>query len=294
MSKQISMKHFLTADLHYHVYRISHATLASQPHHHDYYQLCCVLSGGIRHTSQSQSVLLGPGDAFLVPPDFSHSIHFEIAGTEIYSLSFQSSVFRTVFSQADRFLQSLWNSPQVPGNLLQVSLSREQSRDLCELMECLIRQQTEGSPYFSAAPGLIWAMVCILLQRHTDSADAPVQKDSGHAPILRDCIAYIDCNYNQPLTPDGLSRQFGLSKSVLYSSFQEVTGLSLHKYIAKKRILEAQTLIRFRPELQLGQIAAAVGYQDLSTFYRNFLRICGISPSQYRDRFYAEATTEKA
>lgn len=294
MSKHISMKHFLTADLHYHVYRISHATLASQPHHHDYYQLCCVLSGGIRHTSAGQSVLLGPGDAFLVPPGFSHSIRFEISGTEIYSLSFQSSVFRTVFPQADRFLQSLWNSPQVPGSFLQVSLSREQSRDLCELMECLIRQQAEGGVYFSAAPGLIWAMVSLLLQRHTALAETPVQKGSGHTPILRDCITYIDRNYSQPLTPDSLSRQFGLSKSVLYSSFQEITGLPLHKYIAKRRILEAQTLIRARPELQLGQIAAAVGYQDLSTFYRNFLRICGVSPSQYRNRFFAEAATEKA
>jgi len=294
MSKQISMKHFLTADLHYHVYRISHATLASQPHHHDYYQLCCVLSGGIRHTSQSQSVLLGPGDAFLVPPDFSHSIHFEIAGTEIYSLSFQSSVFRTVFSQADRFLQSLWNSPQVPGNLLQVSLSREQSRDLCELMECLIRQQTEGSPYFSAAPGLIWAMVCILLQRHAALAENPPQDSIGHTPVLRDCIAYIDRNYSQPLTPDSLSRQFGLSKSVLYSSFQEITGLSLHKYIAKRRIAEAQQQIRSHPEQQLSQISVLVGYRDLSTFYRNFLRVCGISPSQYRAQFYPDAPAEKA
>lgn len=294
MSKHISMKHFLTADQHYHVYRISHATLASQPHHHDYYQLCCVLSGGIRHTSQSQSVLLGPGDTFLVPPDFSHSIRFEIAGTEIYSLSFQSIVFRSVFPQAERLLQSLWDGPQVPGNFLQVSLSQDQSRDLCELMECLIRQQAEGAAYFSAAPGLIWAMVCILLQRHTTLTAAPTQKDTSHAPILRDCITYIDRNYSQPLTPDTLSRQFGLSKSVLYSSFQEVTGLSLHKYIAKRRITEAQTLIRSRPELQLGQIAALVGYQDLSTFYRNFLRICGISPSQYRDRFTTENTMEKA
>lgn len=288
MSKHISMKHFLTADQYYHVYRISHATLASQPHHHDYFQLCYVICGGIRHTSQSQSVLLGPGDVFLVPPGFSHSIRFEIAGTEIYSLSFQSNVFRSVFSQADRFLQSLWNSPHIPGQFLQVNLGPEHSRNLCELMECLIRQQAEGAVYFSAAPGLIWAMVCLLLQRHATLTENPAQISTGHSPVLRDCIAYIDRNYHQTLTPDTLSRQFGLSKSVLYSSFQEVTGLSLHKYIAKRRITEAQILIRSRPELQLSQIAALVGYRDLSTFYRNFLRICGISPSQYREQFYTE------
>ena len=41
-------------------------------------------------------------------------------------------------------------------------------------------------------------------------------------------------------------------------------------------------LIRARPELRLGQIATLVGFEDTSSFYRNFLKITGMSPSQYR------------
>lgn len=290
MSKHITMEHFLTADRNYHVYRICHTSLASRDHHHDYFQLGYVICGSVLFKQEAQPVLLGPGDAFLIPPGICHSIHFESDGSEIYSLSFREHIFQSAFLRADTgqlltALQRCSDSDQTPGSALRVMLNSEQCRDFCNLMECLIHQQrSEQHGCFFAAPGLIYAMVCILLQRHEAQPQSLLEVNAGYAPVLRDCIAYIDSNYSQALTADGLAKQFGLSKSVLYSLFPDFTGLSLHKYIAKKRIAEAQRLICAHPELQLGQIAAAVGYCDLSTFYRNFLRICGVSPSQYRNR----------
>ena len=79
-----------------------------------------------------------------------------------------------------------------------------------------------------------------------------------------------------------LAKRFGMSRSTFFNMFPQFTGLSLKQYITKKRILEAESLIRSHPDMPLSEIASAVGYPEVSTFYRNFVRIVGVSPSSYK------------
>ena len=37
-------------------------------------------------------------------------------------------------------------------------------------------------------------------------------------------------------------------------------------------------------ELSFSEIADIVGYDDFSTFYRNFVKVTGLSPSAYREQ----------
>ncbi len=97
------------------------------------------------------------------------------------------------------------------------------------------------------------------------------------------CLVYVDTHYTHPLNPDSLAKQFVLSRSVLCGAFQQHTGFPLHEYIPHKRIHRAQILIRAQEHLPLSDIVAAVGYEDSSTFYRNFVRIAGMSPAKYRE-----------
>ena len=106
---------------------------------------------------------------------------------------------------------------------------------------------------------------------------------ANYSHSLLQCIEYIDQHYRETLSLTTISKQFGLSRSAFCSIFPQFTGLPLRQYIARKRISEAQMLIRSRPELRLGQIAVLVGFEDISSFYRNFLKVTGMSPSKYRD-----------
>jgi two-component system response regulator YesN len=96
------------------------------------------------------------------------------------------------------------------------------------------------------------------------------------------CIEHIDRHYKEELSPGDLARRFGLSRSVLFAVFPQFAGMPLRKYIAGKRIKEAQVLIRSHPNRPLSQIATEVGYKDDSTFYRNFLKITGMPPAKYK------------
>ena len=86
MAEYITLKYFHATAQHYHIYRIQETAVAHQPHYHNYYQVCYVVSGEIIHRQNHDAVTLRAGDAFIVPPNFTHSIQFNNKHSEMYSL----------------------------------------------------------------------------------------------------------------------------------------------------------------------------------------------------------------
>lgn len=290
MSRLITLEHFQAEHRRYHIYRVHGSELAHQTHYHNYFQVCYVVCGEIVHRQEGQAVRLGPGDAFIIPPGFPHSLHFESTYSEMYSLVFEESLFHAGFarSNAHQFLAGLQTGSVLSGQTvrLRVVLDEGQRTSVLSLLDCLLRQQESDCPAeLSAAPSLISCVLYLLAQGYYRQPQNAHRLDelTSYNSTLHQCTRYIDSHYKENISLTGLAKRFGLSRSAFCSVFPQFTGLSLRRYIAQKRILEAQMLIRSRPELSLGQIAAEVGYEDAATFYRNFLRVAGVSPSKYRE-----------
>ena len=295
MPELVKLERFGAQVRHYHIYRIQNSVMDHQAHCHDYFQVCLVTGGQILHCQQGESVPLGPGDAFIIPPGMPHSLHFDGAYSELYSLAFELSLFHPGFPQSNayRFLTTLQAEVSEQSVRLRVPLDEVQYSGIQALMDCLIRQQqdTDTPDDLTAAPSLVSSILYLLAQcYYGQPQNNPKLHDltEYNTTVLR-CTRYIEQNYTKPLDLTSLARQFGLSRSTLCAIFPQFTGTSPHRYIAKKRGEAAQLLIRSHPELTLGQIAAQVGYEESSTFYRTFLRLTGLSPSQYREACTAEA-----
>ena len=165
-------------------------------------------------------------------------------------------------------------------------------RDLFTEDEFLMLQQQIAPPEsLSAAPSLVESIVYLLAQsyyRRPQNLPLLTQLTDYKSAILR-CLVYIDGHFREPLTLGELARHCGLSRSTFSSVFPQFAGMTLTKYISQKRVLEAQNMIRANPDAPMGQIARQVGYEDDSTFYRNFLRVTKLSPSQFRQRCQEES-----
>ena len=287
MPEFVNLDRFGAQERHYHIYRIRSTDLDHQPHYHNHYQICFVVSGELLHIQKNESVRLTAGNAFIVPPGFVHALHFENARAEIYSLAFDWDLFSHGFSHSEtsRFLGGLHaGDPKSIGMRLRTVLDKEQRRHLQNILDCLISQQQNSIPAFlSAAPHLVASALQILIQSYysqpQNAPHAPIPRDTD---TMRQCLEYIDSHFREELSLNGLCKQFGLSRSAFCAAFPQLSGLPLRQYIAQKRITEAQILLRSQRDLTLSQIAALVGYQDDTTFYRNFLKIAGVTPSQYR------------
>ncbi len=293
MTQKISLDFFETKNRCYHIYKLNDSAVAKEFHHHDYFQVCFVSRGEILHEHDSDSssaVSLCQGDAFIIPPYFSHRLRFMKKDSEIYSLSFNMQLFHSGFSFSNiyKFLDQLQAfSSCESGEIirLKVSLNKSQRQNVHSLFDCLLREQVEESVFdFSAAASLIAASLCTIAQGYYQQPQNinDYKEMIEYNAIFSKCIEYINTHYKEEISLSGLAKLFMMSKSTFSSKFPQFTGLSLKEYIRQKRIFEAEVLIQTEPNLSLNEIGAAVGYDDGSTFYRNFVRVAGMSPSEYK------------
>lgn len=90
-------------------------------------------------------------------------------------------------------------------------------------------------------------------------------------------LKYINLNINENLSLDELSQRFNLSKFYLTRRFKELTGLSLHQFIVKKRLTKARYLISVGVDPYRAAVDA--GFNNYSHFSRTFKSYFGQNPS---------------
>lgn len=259
----------------YHVYKLNDSTLAQHDHYHDYFQVLFVCSGEVTHTHLGESIRLYRGDAFIIPPYFVHRLSFLSTETDVYSLSFSTELFHDGFSRSEiyGFLTELKKQTSIH---LRISLDNDELISVNSLMEILSK---EKSGEYSAATSLISSIICILARgyhRHIN-----LNSDHTYSIGINRCGEYIDSHFQEEISIHSLSKSFGMSSSDLCRKFPQYTGLTVGKYINLKRINFAETLLKDGQYRSIQEVAEKCGYNDFSTFYRNFIRITGVKPSVY-------------
>jgi AraC-like DNA-binding protein len=96
-------------------------------------------------------------------------------------------------------------------------------------------------------------------------------------------LEYINRNYASDITVDMLAKICNTSRASLQRKFLNVTGLASIQYVHQLRIRRAEAMLH-QNKASVVQISMGVGYNSLSSFNRNFLRINGVPPSVWRKR----------
>ena len=91
----------------------------------------------------------------------------------------------------------------------------------------------------------------------------------------------MDRRYAEPLDIPSLAAVAHLSASRFGRVFKEVFGETPHRYLQRRRVERAMTLLR-QTGRPVTQVAWDVGFASLGTFSRTFSEIVGCSPSQFR------------
>jgi len=94
-------------------------------------------------------------------------------------------------------------------------------------------------------------------------------------------IAFLRGNVARPLHVADVARASGLSLSTLKARFKTVVGRPVHAELQRLRIDQARRLLA-TTELPIKQVAALVGFHDISHFTTAFRRLTGMPPGRYR------------
>jgi AraC-like DNA-binding protein len=93
--------------------------------------------------------------------------------------------------------------------------------------------------------------------------------------------SYIRQHLDNKISLDIVARLCGMSKSHFSRSFKNDQGITFQDYLSQRRMESALELLK-DSDLQITQVALAVGFAELSNFTRTFQRHVGMSPSYYR------------
>lgn len=92
---------------------------------------------------------------------------------------------------------------------------------------------------------------------------------------------YVDENLTKNITVAELSKEFHVSRQILYSIFKLEFNDTIRNFILKKRLQKAQDLL-LTTQQPISDVATSVGFIDYNYFIRFFKKKVGISPLQFR------------
>lgn len=109
---------------------------------------------------------------------------------------------------------------------------------------------------------------------------------TSHAGQLRDnLIAYIEKQYADPnLSLTMVADAFGITASYLSHFLKQNANENFVNLLRARRIQQAELLLK-QTNMTLEEIARAIGYTSGIVLMRNFKKIHGIAPGQYRDKY---------
>ncbi len=129
---------------------------------------------------------------------------------------------------------------------------------------------------------LLYAMLARLLDENpAHRAHTAVEGDlNAHYYALRG-IDFIERNYSRALTTEQIAQRLGVSRKHLCAVFRQTIGITPKKYTILYRVERAEKLLRDTPK-SMAEIAEAVGYSDQFHMSKEFARMVGVTPSEYR------------
>lgn len=138
--------------------------------------------------------------------------------------------------------------------------------------------------YMEEVKGLLTALLMEIARWNNESKEEDAYSGlmpGGGESTIRNALDYISMNYDKPFHVEDLAEKCHISETHFRRLFSEYMKMTPIEYINKVRVQMACNDLR-TTNLPIGTIAVKNGFQNVSTFNRNFKRIMETSPMQWR------------
>ncbi len=132
------------------------------------------------------------------------------------------------------------------------------------------------------SPGQGNIMVQSMLGELVDIATGR-ERDFSTKTLYMDISRFVQSNLEMKLSLNDIAGHLHLSKEHLCRVFKEETGMTIGEYIQREKIHHAQNLLR-NNILNIKEIAYRLDYSSASQFNRQFKKISGLTPTEYREK----------
>lgn len=124
-------------------------------------------------------------------------------------------------------------------------------------------------------------------QKQADKVEE-IQMKGNNDALMDRIMKVLNDNIGDPdFNVEKLSADVGISRAQLHRKMKEITGISTGEFIRNLKFEQAARLIR-RGDINITQVAYAVGFNNSTHFSTVFKKHFGVSPSEYADKHSGE------
>lgn len=245
-------------------------------HFHDFDKIVLLISGSVDYAVEDKVYTLRPWDMLLVR---HHTIHKALIDKSVpyeriiiyldrhsFDRVLPGAGLRECFEHADATGQHLLTPAGEPRAALSAALSAF--------------EDSLADNEFGAQAMRDTLMMQLLIRINRIAAAAPEREEKKLDEKIEKTLSYINENLSRELTVDVLADRVYLSRYHFMRLFKAQTGMTVHAYIRRKRLLYAARLIR--EGVNANKAAFDSGFADYSTFHRAFTESFGMSPGKLK------------
>jgi len=111
---------------------------------------------------------------------------------------------------------------------------------------------------------------------------------SNDLRLVKQARSILDTQLANPPGLAALARRVGVNPTKLCAMFRQCFGESLYEFVRRRRLELAHELLT-SSDMQIQQVASAVGYRHHSTFSTAFSRHFGVAPKQVMSTVYGDS-----
>ena len=230
-----------------------------------WYQILMCMSGTGCLNYEDKSVVIEPGDLFIMPRRFVYEYYPYEKKWEVRWVVFDGNGIEHLLKELELDRPIVFKSPGI----------KEVNR-LFEKMLVAVRADRVNGIF--RCSGICYDM---LLELHRMLINKRLPGDEIKNEILTPVLAHIESCFSRDLPVSELVELSGVSHQYLGRIFKQTMGSSIEKYIRKRRIWEARQLL-LETDTPIMEIAARCGFSEAGYFSTVFKQDQGLSPAEFR------------
>lgn len=254
-------------------------------HRHNYVEMIYMCQGQTVHIINDKKIILKQGELLILNPNAVQEIF--PARREDIAVNF--IILPEFF---DRVLLMLGTTEHLIRDFLINAISSRQSQieylhfhvsDVCtiqNLIENLVLSLVSGRIKNNRLNQVTMGLLFLELMNVTDRIESEDSKESG---IIFQVLTYVNGHYRQGSLKE-LAVMLNYDICYLSKLIKNLTGKNYTELVQNQRLEQSKYLLEMT-DLSVADIAASVGYENISYFYRIFTKCEGCSPKSYRNKY---------
>lgn len=244
-------------------------------HFHDCHQIIFVKKGEIEITINGCVKKAVSGDVVIISRFENHSI-------KIVSSEYERYVLRiSVDLPADDLLFSLFtNRPENFDNIISLD---EQKKNFENIFDKIVFEHSLGNELSDRLQNMLMTEIMIYINRifpyHLN------EYSKKNVSLVSSVKNEFENNYFNEFDLENIAKRYNVSVSTLTHTFKRIVGVSAFEYLLSCRMTAAKKLLT-KGDMPIGEIVEACGFTDNSNFSRTFKKLNGISPTDFRKKYY--------